>query len=89
MDTVKHHDLKLFTKYFQAVQDGRKTSEVRLDDRCYKVGDTITLHEGQPGLNGFEYTGRTVSARISFVDDFGLQPGYLNLSLTDIGLMKI
>ena len=84
-----HHDLKLFTKYFQSVVDGRKRSEVRYNDRNYHIGDTITLHEGQPGLHGFEYTGRTVSARISFIDDFGLNAGYVNLSIADVGLLII
>ena len=84
-----HHDLKLFTKYFQSVVDGRKRSEVRYNDRNYQVGDTITLHEGQPGLSGFEYTGRTVSCRISFIDDFGLNAGYVNLSIADVGLLII
>jgi hypothetical protein len=40
-------------------------------------------------LNGFEYTGRTVSARISFIDDFGLNSGYVNLSIADVGLLII
>ena len=84
-----HHDLKLFTKYFQAVVDGRKRSEVRYNDRNYQVGDTITLREGQPGLNGFEYTGRTISARISYIDDFGLNACYVNLSIADVGLLII
>ena len=84
-----HHDLKLFTKYFQAVVDGKIRSQVRYNDRNYNVGDTITLHEGQPGLSGFEYTGRTVSARISFIDDFGLNAGYVNLSIDYVGLLII
>ena len=85
-----HHDLKLFTKYFQYVVDGSKIrSQVRYNDRNYQVGDTITLHEGQPGLSGFEYTGRTISARISYIDDFGLNVGYVNLSIADVGLLII
>lgn len=84
-----HHDLKLFTKYFQPVVDGKKRSEVRINDRNYQVGDTVTLHDGQPGLEGFEYTGRTISARISYISDFGLNPGYVNLSLSDVGLLIV
>lgn len=79
-----NHDIKLFTKYFQLVVDGKKRSEVRVNDRNYQVGDTVTLNEGQPGLNGFEYTGRKASARISYIDDFGLESGYVNLSLCDV-----
>lgn len=84
-----HHDLKLFTKYFQPVVDGKKRSEVRINDRQYQIGDTVTLHEGQPGLGGFEYTGRTVSAMISYIDTFGCQPGYVNLSLDKVGMLIV
>lgn len=84
-----HHDLKLFTKFFQPVVDGKKRSEVRLNDRNYEIGDTVTLYEGQPGLEGFEYTGRTVSAMISYIDDFGCQHGYVNLSLDKVGMLIV
>jgi len=84
---MKHHNLKLFTKYFQHVVDGKKRSEIRFNDRQYEIGDVVTLHERQPGLDGFEYTGRSVSARISYIDDFGCQHGYVNLSLSDVGLL--
>lgn len=86
---MKHHDLKIFTKYFAAVADGHKRSEVRYNDRGFETGDTITLREGAPGVNGFEYTGREVSAKISYVDDFGCQHGYVSLSLSFVGLLRI
>lgn len=86
---MSHHDLKLFTKYFQPVADGKKRSEVRFNDRNFQIDDTVTLHEGQQSINGFEYTGRTVSARISYIDDFGLDQGYVNLSLRDVGLLTV
>lgn len=38
-------------------------------------------------IDGFLYTGRKTSARISHIDDFGCQFGYVNLSLSDIGLL--
>lgn len=60
----KHHYLKLFGRYYKAVVRGEKLSEVRYNDRNYNVGDTITLLEGKPGLDGF-----------------GLNAGYVNLSI--------
>ncbi len=86
---MAHYNLKLFTKYFQPVVDGKKRSEVRINDRQYQIGDTVTLHEGQQELDGFKYTGRNVSARISYIDDFGLNSGYVNLSLRDVGLLIV
>jgi len=86
---MAHHDLKLYNKYFQAVVDCKKRSEVRFDDRGYQIGDTLTLREGQPGVDGFEYTGRSISARISYIDDYGLQSGYLSLSLSSVGMLVV
>lgn len=83
---MTHHNLKLFSKYFNPIFEGNKKSECRFNDRDYQVGDDVTFHEGEPSLDGFSYTGRKVSARISYIDDFGCQFGYVNLSLSDVGL---
>jgi len=64
-------------------------SIVRYDDRKYQMDDTVTLREGLPGADGFEYTGRSISAKISYLDDFGCQPGYLNLSLSNVGILIV
>ena len=86
---MKHHNLKLFKKYFQRMVDCDMRGQVRYNDRDYQIGDTITFHEGQQELTGYEYTGRTISARISYIDDFGCQHGHINISLSDIGLLVI
>lgn len=85
----KHHDLKCFTKQFQPIVDNQMRSIVRYDDRKYQIDDTVTLREGQPGADGFEYTGRSISAKISYMDDFGCQSGHLNLSLSNVGILII
>ena len=84
-----HHDLKCFTKQFQPIVNSEKRSIVRYDDRKYTIGDTVTLREGRPEADGFEYTGRSISARISYIDDFGCQTGYLNLSLSSVGMLIV
>lgn len=89
---MAHHDLKIFEKYFQPVVDGKKKSEVRLNDRDYQVGDTVTLREGVPDAteeSGFKYTGKEVSAMIFFIDNFGCQDGYVSLSLGRVGLIIV
>ena len=84
-----HHNLKLFNRYFQPIVDGNKRSEIRLNDRQYQIGDTVTMQEGFPSLDGFAYTGREVSAKISYIDDFGCQHGYVNLSLCNVGMLIV
>lgn len=85
----QHHNLKSFNVHFQAIVDGAKRSEVRTNDRNYQVGDILTLHEGQYEKGEFEYTGRTVSAEISFIDTFGMVDNYVTLSLRRVGLIVI
>lgn len=72
---MTRHDLKCWPEYFEAIHDGRKTFEVRKNDRGYQAGDILDLHEWdpkahsllqtQPGLGRF--TGRTARFRVGYV----------------------
>lgn len=39
------HELKIKSEYFGAVTSGRKTFEVRKNDRCFEIGDYLALNE--------------------------------------------
>lgn len=75
----KVHDVKLGTTFFDDVKTGRKTFELRKNDRGYKEGDTIVLHEYKDGTT----TGRTIIKKIVYIlEDFtGLEDGYCILGL--------
>lgn len=75
----KVHDVKLGTTFFDDVKSGRKTFELRKNDRGYKEGDTIVMHEYKDGTT----TGRTITKRIVYMlEDFtGLEDGYCILGL--------
>ncbi len=83
-----HHELKVLPPYFDAVIDGRKTFEIRKDDRGFQAGDTVTLREYDPEYKGFYqpekdmYTGRTYNAKIGYVTAYAQQHGYVVFSLT-------
>ena len=80
------HDLKTWPKFFEAVMEGRKTFELRRDDRGFEVGDVLQLQEWSPETGAF--TGRSVSRRVTYLvrnaPEFGLQPGFVVLGLAEV-----
>ncbi|HIB5645291.1 DUF3850 domain-containing protein [Klebsiella sp. JB_Kp018] len=72
--TVKIHELKITSRYFNEVFHGNKKAELRKDDRGYKVGDVISLCEWEQQT----YTGRkfaVVITHILAVNDVLPMPG--------------
>lgn len=66
------HERKIWPEYFEALEDGRKPFEVRIDDQIdssFEVGDKIVLKEWDP--NAKQYTGRWLERMISYVLDLG------------------
>jgi hypothetical protein len=63
------HELKIWPEYFAAVADGRKTFEVRVNDRGFQAGDSVKLREyGSKGFTeSLRYTGRSLWFRIGYV----------------------
>lgn len=59
------HELKIHPEYFEAVLNGAKKFEYRLDDRGYKVGDTLFLMEYDPGK--CEYTKRYIERVVTYI----------------------
>jgi len=55
------HELKILPVHFDAVEDGVKTFELRLNDRDYKVGDVLWLKEWDDDRKIF--TGRVLQRR--------------------------
>lgn len=78
----KLHNLKIQSVHFNDVLAGRKTAEVRFNDRDYQVGDCLNLLE----IDEDEaLTGQDLNAEISHVlhgGQFGIEKGWCVLSLT-------
>lgn len=75
---MKHY-LKTYTEYFDAVESGDKTFEVRHDDRGFKVGDILVLQD----WDGCECTGRELTKKITYVlnDSQFCKYGYVVLGI--------
>lgn len=81
MHTV--HKLKIHPSYYEDVVSGKKTFEVRLNDRNYAIGDILRLREWLPKEG---YTGRAKSVRVCYIlrDFQGLKDGWVVLGITEI-----
>src|SRR4051812_13456211 len=61
----KEHDLKIWSRHFEAVLSGKKKAEYRVNDRDFKIGDTLCLREViEPEC---EYTGRKIYVTVTHI----------------------
>lgn len=86
---MSHHDIKCHTSGFLPIVKEQQKAIVRINDRDYKVGDTLTIHQGEMDKGKFIYSGDTVSCQISYIDDFAVQDQYVSLSLSNVGMLII
>lgn len=79
------HALKCWPEYYEAIEMGEKTFDLRKDDRPYKVSDTVLMQEwdNEQGV----YTGKEGAYIITYilrdVPKFGLKSGYAILGIKE------
>ncbi len=76
------HELKIRNEYFEEVFMGRKTFEIRKNDRDFKKGDTLILKEWDNFRGTF--TGRKLARTVTYVFEggsFGLEKGFVVMSI--------
>jgi uncharacterized protein YndB with AHSA1/START domain len=83
MNIERVHCLKTRPAFFGRFWTGRKTAELRRDDRDFRIGDDVLLEEWDP--ENEEYTGRALRCQITDIvrdaERFGLMKGFAMLSL--------
>ena len=74
MNEIKIHNLKIDDEFFREIESGKKTFEIRFNDRDYRAGDIITI---QSNLTG-EIFGPIEIKYILFgtTGRYGLKPGF-------------
>lgn len=86
---MRVHELKTWPPCFRAILEGRKTFEVRKNDRAFDEGDEMWLREFDPGRTSTlcrdgSYTGREIRASVTYVmrgGDFGVERGFAVLGI--------
>lgn len=72
------HIIKILKPYADAVVEGRKTFEVRLNDRGYNCGDFVQFRVFEDGLQWRNHPLTDMTFRITYVHSgLGLQEGYV------------
>lgn len=68
------HQIRLAAMYYDDVASGKKSFELRKNDRDYKVGDTLEMQEFKDG----RFMGRIIRAKIVYMLEnyTGLEEGY-------------
>lgn len=86
----KIHHLKTLPAYYDAVERGEKTFEIRRDDRGFQRGDVVRLKRFDPQLGytsapgGGRFSEMSLDRRILWIltgGQFGVEPGYVILAL--------
>jgi hypothetical protein len=76
------HELKTEVRFFEAVQSGAKTFEIRRNDRGFSVGDELLLREWDPSSG--TYTGRRCVKTITYKTDYMQRRGFVVLGLGQV-----
>lgn len=74
------HNLKIWPEYFKEVESGQKNFEYRLNDRDFKQGDSITLHEWDNTTEEIDHMGQKEAEMGE--KKYLVKPGYV-ISKTD------
>ncbi|CAK3582438.1 DUF3850 domain-containing protein [Vibrio crassostreae] len=64
---MKIHEVKIKAEYLNAIIDGKKTFEIRKNDRDYRVGDRVRMSDGE----------RYLFIRIKYISDFEQKENYI------------
>jgi hypothetical protein len=74
--------LKTWPEFFEAVLSGKKTFEIRKNDRDYRVNDLLLLQEYDPKTQ--EYTGREVLVQVTYMTNFGQPENQVVMSIVKV-----
>ena len=75
------HELKCWKQFYAEVEAGRKTFEIRWNDRDYCVGDVLLLKEWDHLADG--YTGRELRRTVTYITDWEQKRGFVVMGLKD------
>lgn len=79
----QRHELKVWPEYYAAIDAGKKTLELRKDDRGFQVGDSLLLREFDPKTGIYGESCERVVTHIVQGGHFGIADGYVAMSISE------
>lgn len=77
------HHIKIERAHYDNVLSGRKTFEIRRNDRGYQAGDVVVLHPlGEHGL--YDEKSPNLEATIGYVTQYEQKENYVVFSLLNV-----
>ncbi|MEZ9776658.1 DUF3850 domain-containing protein [Vibrio sp. 10N.261.54.A5] len=61
------HNVKIKSEYLNSIIDGKKTFEIRKNDRGYRLGDRVRMSDGE----------RYLIVRIKYISDYEQKENYI------------
>jgi len=78
----KIHELKCWPTFFDAIDKGKKTFEVRKNDRDFQVRDILILQEWDPVEE--RYSGRLIFVEVVYIlegGQMGIEAGFVCMAI--------
>ncbi|HAM2078072.1 TPA: DUF3850 domain-containing protein [Listeria monocytogenes] len=73
----KTHELKILSEYYWDIVEGRKTFEIRKNDRDFQVGDYLILKE----FKREKHTRRWIALEVTYITDYEQKEGYVVMGI--------
>jgi len=84
------HDLKIYPEYWEDIATGKKTFEVRKNDRDYQVGDLLLFRKFDHAKNDYLYFNEVMVCDVTYVVDLakiGIE-GYVGMQIKPRKILK-
>lgn len=76
----KTHELKILSEYFWDIAEGRKTFEIRKNDRNFQVGDYLILKE----FKEEKHTGWKITVEVTYITDYEQKENYVVMGINSL-----